>query len=77
MKNALEQRLKILDFEQQKGRQALAELDEKRVRLTETLLRIEGAMVVLQEMGADEASERDDESGNEVARREPVRQVLP
>ncbi|MEZ0471117.1 hypothetical protein [Luteimonas salinilitoris] len=77
MKNILEQRLETLASEQQKGREALAELDNQRARLTETLLRIEGAMAVLREMLANESSERNDEPGNDTARRELLRQVSP
>ncbi|KAB8198673.1 hypothetical protein FKV24_000435 [Lysobacter maris] len=55
MKELLERRLETLAAEQQKGRQALAELDEQRAQLARTLLRIEGAMAVLGEMLANQS----------------------
>ena len=57
MKTTLEQRLASLESEHQTGRKMMAELDEKRARLTETLLRIEGAMEVLRELLAKEPGE--------------------
>lgn len=54
MKNALEQRLNTLKSEYESGQKMLAELDAKRNQLTTTLVRIEGAMQVLQELLAQE-----------------------
>lgn len=54
MKNALEQRLNALKSEYESGQKMLAELDAKRNQLTTTLLRIEGAMQVIQELLAQE-----------------------
>ncbi|WP_164002663.1 hypothetical protein [Pyxidicoccus caerfyrddinensis] len=54
MKNALEQRLNALKSEYESGQKMLAELDAKRNQLTTTLLRIEGAMQVIQELLAHE-----------------------
>ncbi|MFP2927659.1 hypothetical protein ACLESO_21180 [Pyxidicoccus sp. 3LG] len=54
MKNALEQRLNALKSEHEAGQKMLAELDAKRAQLTTTLLRIEGAIQVLQEVLAQE-----------------------
>ncbi|MCY1020991.1 hypothetical protein [Pyxidicoccus sp. MSG2] len=54
MKNTLEQRLNALKSEYESGQKMLAELDAKRNQLTTTLLRIEGAMQVLQEVLAQE-----------------------
>ena len=50
MNDKLQQRLKALQNEYEAGQKMLAELDAKRQNLTTTLLRIEGAMQVLQEM---------------------------
>jgi len=58
MKTILEQRLQTLESEHQAGQKMLAELDGKRRGLTETLLRIEGAMEVLRELLAKEADEK-------------------
>lgn len=62
MRDKLEQRLAALDAEHQAGERLLADLDAKRRSLTETLLRIEGAMQVLREMineeGVDPAEPR-------------------
>ena len=53
MMNAMEQRLATLQSEYEAGQKMLAELDAKRASLTNTLLRIEGAMHVIRElMGA-------------------------
>lgn len=64
MTDKLQQRLKALQTEYETGQKMLAELDSKRQNLTTTLLRIEGAMQVLQEViqqesGASTAEPRD------------------
>lgn len=59
MKNALEQRLNTLKSEYESGQKMLAELDAKRNQLTTTLVRIEGAMQVLQELLAQEQPSAD------------------
>ncbi|HZS40020.1 MAG TPA: hypothetical protein VFF06_24475 [Polyangia bacterium] len=46
----VEKRLQALRREYETGQKMLAELDEKRAGLTKTLLRIEGAMQVLEEI---------------------------
>ncbi len=50
MKEQLEQRLKELKAEFESGQQMLADLEEKQANLRETLLRISGAIRVLEEM---------------------------
>jgi hypothetical protein len=62
MRTILEQRLRTLQSEQESGQILLANLDAKRAELdarrlgiTQTLLRIEGAVAVLREMLAAEA----------------------
>ncbi|WP_309897330.1 hypothetical protein [Archangium sp.] len=50
MKEVLERRLDTLKAEYEAGQKMLAELDAKRAQLTQTLLRIEGAMQVIQEL---------------------------
>ncbi|QSQ23219.1 hypothetical protein JY651_50485 [Pyxidicoccus parkwayensis] len=60
MKNTLEQRLNALKSEHETGQKMLAELDAKRAQLTTTMLRIEGAMQVLQEMLEQETKPADD-----------------
>lgn len=79
MNNILTHRLNALSSEKQKGLEALAEIDGKRARLTETLLRIEGAMAVLREVLAEEPCEQGREQGGEVdvVPQEPLRQVSP
>jgi predicted nuclease with TOPRIM domain len=59
MKDTLEQRLNTLKSEHETGQKMLAELDAKRAQLTTTLLRIEGAMQVLQELLAQEQQPAD------------------
>lgn len=46
------EKLKALEEEYRKGRQMLADLDERRVEIRDTLLRISGAIQVLKELGA-------------------------
>ena len=50
MKAQLEQRLHQLQQEFESGQQVLAELEQRQQALKETLLRISGAMQVLQEL---------------------------
>ncbi len=47
-------KLKELQEEYRKGQQMLAELDEKRADIRDTLLRISGAIQVLRELTAGE-----------------------
>ncbi|MBZ4402179.1 hypothetical protein OWM54_40840 [Myxococcus sp. MISCRS1] len=57
MKSQIEKRLADLKAEHEAGQKMLAELDAKRTGLVQTMLRIEGAMQVLQELlPADEAT---------------------
>jgi septal ring factor EnvC (AmiA/AmiB activator) len=57
MKQQLEQRLKELRAELESGRKTLAELENKEKNLRKTLLRISGAIKVLEEELAKESSE--------------------
>ncbi len=50
MREQLEQRVSELKAEQQKGQQMLAELEGKEAELRQTLLRISGAIQVLEEL---------------------------
>lgn len=77
MKSVIEHRLATLESEQQNGRRALAELQDKRARLSETMLRIEGAMMVLRELLDGESAERSVEPSSEVGRREQLHQIAP
>lgn len=54
MKDQLQERLKQLQSEYEAGQKMLADLEAKRVQLTQTLLRIEGAMQVIREILAPE-----------------------
>lgn len=54
MKEQLEQRLQELRAEFETGRKMLAELETKRTNLSETLLRLSGAIQVLEEELAKE-----------------------
>ncbi|AKF86234.1 hypothetical protein SAMN05443572_103355 [Myxococcus fulvus] len=57
MKSQIEKRLADLKAEHEAGQKMLAELDAKRAGLVQTMLRIEGAMQVLQELlPSDEAN---------------------
>jgi chromosome segregation ATPase len=59
MKQQLEQRLQSLKTEFESGQKMLADLEAKQVNLRETLLRISGAIQVLEEE-LNKASEADD-----------------
>jgi ABC-type transporter Mla subunit MlaD len=54
MRDQLEQRLQQLKGELQAGQSMLAELEQKRTHLEQTLLRISGAVQVLEELLAAE-----------------------
>ena len=58
MKQQLEQRLQQLKTEFESGQQVLADLDKRRAEVQPTLLRIQGAIQVLEEE-LDKANERD------------------
>lgn len=57
MREQLEQRLSELRAEHQKGQQMLAELEAKQAELHQTLLRISGAIQVLEELLAGAAQQ--------------------
>jgi predicted nuclease with TOPRIM domain len=50
MKNSLQNRLNTLKSEYESGQRLLTELDARRAQLTQTMLRIEGAMQLLNEV---------------------------
>jgi prefoldin subunit 5 len=52
----LEQRLKALRQELETGQKMLADLEARRLELQQTILRIDGAIQVLEELLADEPS---------------------
>jgi len=52
MMDRIAERLKALQAEADAGQKMLAELDARRAALTTTLLRIEGAIQVLKELGS-------------------------
>lgn len=60
MHTQIEQRLQQLKAEFEAGQQMLAELEAKQRTLRDTMLRISGAMQVLEEMLAAPAVERPD-----------------
>jgi hypothetical protein len=55
MKEKIEARLAELRTEFETGQRMLAELEEKREKLRESMLRIAGAIQVLEEMSGEEA----------------------
>jgi hypothetical protein len=73
MREQLEQRLEALKAELTIGEKILADLDEKRTNLRETLLRISGAIQVLEEelAKADQPLPREQELNREM-RTEPA-----
>lgn len=54
MKDKIESRLAELRAELETGQRMLAELDEKREKLRDSMLRIAGAIQVLEEMAGEE-----------------------
>ena len=52
----IEAKLKSLESEYEAAQRMLAELETKRARLTQTMLRIEGAILVLRELLAGAAA---------------------
>lgn len=56
MKSKLEERLSALKEEHETGQKMLADLDAKRKQLTDTMLRIEGAIQVLKDLLAEETT---------------------
>jgi predicted nuclease with TOPRIM domain len=69
MREKLEERLNVLKSEYEAGQKMLAELEEKRANITQTMLRIQGAMQVLQEMIDQESSPAMGEGENGPMRR--------
>jgi hypothetical protein len=63
VKEKLDQRLQTLMSEYEAGQKMLAELDSKRANLTQTLLRIEGAIQMLRELLGEEAPQAADSGG--------------
>lgn len=59
MKAQIETRLQELKTEFDTGQKMLAELEQKKINLEQTLLRISGAIQVLEEMLANEQSPAD------------------
>ena len=51
MREQITERLKTLEAEAEAGQKLLTDLDARRAALTTTLLRIEGAIQVLKELG--------------------------
>jgi archaellum component FlaC len=66
MKEKIQRRIAELKEEFESGQKVLAELDEKRERLKEQMLRIAGAIQVLTELeqdGEDEAAKKPEQGG--------------
>jgi hypothetical protein len=63
MKQQLEQRLKELKSEFESGQKTLADLETKQSNLRSTLLRISGAIQVLEEELAKEGEKEPDKTG--------------
>jgi hypothetical protein len=58
MNSKLEERINALKAEHESGQKMLAELDAKRKQISDTLLRIEGAMAILKELIEEEGQNR-------------------
>lgn len=66
MKEAIEARLAELRAEFETGQRMLAELEEKREKLRESMLRIAGAIQVLEEVAGAGGDERDEKEESHV-----------
>lgn len=74
MRTQLQKRLDALQAEYDSGRRMLSELETRRASLEQTLLRISGAVQVLQEeLGVDEQSKGTDEQPQDTIK--PLAQV--
>jgi predicted nuclease with TOPRIM domain len=71
MKDQLEQRLKELKVEFESGQKMLAELEVKQANLRESLLRISGAIQVLEEELAKESKQESSDLGRSEVFPEP------
>jgi hypothetical protein len=58
MNSKLEERLDSLKSEYENGQKMLADIDAKRKNISDTLLRIEGAMTILKELVEEEGKEK-------------------
>ncbi len=76
MKQKLEQRLQALKDELASGQTVMAELDKKQTDLQHTMLRISGAIQVLEEL-LQESAELDAEENTEEKSVAAVRAVTP
>lgn len=65
MKEQLEQRLAELKTEYDSGQQVLVELEERQSNLRGTMLRISGAMQVLEELLAEEQVKKGESADSE------------
>jgi hypothetical protein len=69
MRGQLEQRLQQLKVEFETGQKMLADLEQKRANLEQTLLRISGAVQVLEELlAADKAATNGEEATSGAAK---------
>jgi len=73
MNSKLEERINSLKSEYESGQKMLTELDARRKNISDTLLRIEGAMAVLKEL----AEEEKNTSVNGAANGPPAREAIP
>lgn len=75
MKEQLHQRLQFLKTEYEAGQKMLADLEAKQVNLRDTLLRISGAIQVLEETLNEEAADTAIDNGNRPPSAVPVEVV--
>lgn len=76
MKQQLEQRLQKLKDEFESGQKVIADLDNRRAEVQQTLLRIQGAIQVLEEELAKVDDDANDNSNGVVTQSKEV-EVLP
>lgn len=63
MREQLIARKKLLEEERDRGQRSLAELEERKTQVRDTVLRIVGAIQVLDELLAEDAAQSDGTSG--------------
>jgi hypothetical protein len=72
MNNKLEERINSLKSEYESGQKMLTEIDARRKNISDTLLRIEGAMAVLKELAEEEKNTSVNGASNGPSLREAV-----
>ena len=76
MKKQLQQRLEELRVEFESGQKMMAELESKQANLRDTLLRINGAIQVLEEQLGEDSGESGESAAGALQAPEPVGETV-